>query len=36
IFSGRRWRTQVYPQLRDFIAAHTPASNGKAGANGKG
>ena len=36
IFSGRRWRTQVYPQLREFIAAHTPASNGKAGANGKG
>ena len=22
IFSGRRWRTQVYPQVRDFIAAH--------------
>ena len=20
IFSGRRWRTQVYPQVRDFIA----------------
>lgn len=28
IFSGRRWRTQVYPQVRDFIAAHAgkPAS----------
>ncbi|MBJ6983771.1 polyhydroxyalkanoate depolymerase [Luteimonas sp. MC1750] len=26
IFSGRRWRTQVYPQVRDFIAGHdTPA-----------
>jgi poly(3-hydroxybutyrate) depolymerase len=29
IFSGRRWRTQVYPQVRAFIAAHrgtaTPA-----------
>ncbi len=22
IFSGRRWRTQVYPQVRDFIARH--------------
>ena len=22
IFSGRRWREQVYPQLRDFIARH--------------
>ncbi|MHB8911728.1 MAG: polyhydroxyalkanoate depolymerase [Lysobacter sp.] len=22
IFSGRRWREQVYPQLRDFIAKH--------------
>ncbi|MBN3585986.1 hypothetical protein JYB64_26695, partial [Algoriphagus aestuarii] len=21
IFSGRRWREQVYPQVRDFIAA---------------
>ena len=25
IFSGRRWRTQVYPQVRDFIAAHSGA-----------
>jgi len=23
IFSGRRWRTQVYPQVRDFIAKYT-------------
>jgi poly(3-hydroxybutyrate) depolymerase len=23
IFSGRRWRTQVYPQVRDFIAKHS-------------
>ncbi|MFC7302428.1 polyhydroxyalkanoate depolymerase [Cognatiluteimonas weifangensis] len=23
IFSGRRWREQVYPQVRDFIAGHT-------------
>ena len=22
IFSGRRWRTQVYPQVKDFIARH--------------
>jgi poly(3-hydroxybutyrate) depolymerase len=22
IFSGRRWRTQVYPRVREFIAAH--------------
>jgi len=22
IFSGRRWRTQVYPQVRDFIGKH--------------
>ena len=22
IFSGRRWREQVYPQVRDFIAAN--------------
>ncbi|MGO4390582.1 polyhydroxyalkanoate depolymerase [Variovorax sp. M-6] len=22
IFSGRRWRDQVYPEVRDFIAAH--------------
>jgi len=22
IFSGRRWREQVYPRVRDFIAAH--------------
>ena len=25
IFSGRRWRTQVYPQVREFIAAHDGA-----------
>jgi poly(3-hydroxybutyrate) depolymerase len=22
IFSGRRWRTEVYPAVRDFIARH--------------
>ena len=25
IFSGRRWRTVVYPHVRDFIAQHTTA-----------
>jgi len=25
IFSGRRWRTIIYPQLRDFILAHNKA-----------
>ncbi len=24
IFSGRRWRNHVYPQVRDFIIAHQP------------
>ena len=24
IFSGRRWRQNVYPQVRDFIATHQP------------
>ncbi|MFC3551071.1 polyhydroxyalkanoate depolymerase [Lysobacter cavernae] len=27
IFSGRRWRTQVYPQVRDFIARHAEAAS---------
>ncbi|MBF5007439.1 polyhydroxyalkanoate depolymerase [Diaphorobacter caeni] len=26
IFSGRRWRDQVYPRVRDFILAHQPAA----------
>ncbi|MFC3813891.1 polyhydroxyalkanoate depolymerase [Lysobacter sp. GCM10012299] len=26
IFSGRRWRTEVYPQVRDFIARHAAAA----------
>jgi poly(3-hydroxybutyrate) depolymerase len=25
IFSGRRWRTIIYPQLRDFILQHNGA-----------
>jgi poly(3-hydroxybutyrate) depolymerase len=25
IFSGRRWRTQVYPQVREFIAEYSAA-----------
>jgi poly(3-hydroxybutyrate) depolymerase len=38
IFSGRRWRDHVYPQVRDFIAAHqvdaaaVPASRRRAAA----
>jgi hypothetical protein len=28
IFSGRRWRENVYPQVRDFIAAHRSAKAG--------
>jgi len=30
IFSGRRWRTIIYPQLRDFILEHTPKATRKA------
>ncbi|WP_036208973.1 polyhydroxyalkanoate depolymerase [Novilysobacter arseniciresistens] len=30
IFSGRRWRRQVYPQVRDFIARHAAASDATA------
>ena len=26
IFSGRRWREKVYPQVRDFIASHQTAA----------
>ncbi len=26
IFSGRRWREKVYPEVRHFIAAHQPAA----------
>jgi len=26
IFSGRRWREKVYPQVRDFILAHQPVA----------
>ncbi|WP_149194042.1 polyhydroxyalkanoate depolymerase [Luteimonas suaedae] len=29
IFSGRRWRTQVYPQVRDFIASHAQQPAGR-------
>ena len=44
IFSGRRWRTQVYPQVRDFIVMHdvaaakpaTPAPATKASRAGTG
>src|SRR5258705_7509933 len=27
IFSGRRWREKVYPQVRDFIAGHQTATS---------
>ncbi len=30
IFSGRRWRNEVYPRLREFIADYTPAASSKA------
>jgi poly(3-hydroxybutyrate) depolymerase len=26
IFSGRRWREVVYPNVRDFILKHQPAA----------
>jgi len=29
IFSGRRWREKVYPQVRDFIATHQGAAAAK-------
>ena len=29
IFSGRRWRTQVYPKVRDFIAGHDVVRAGR-------
>jgi len=34
IFSGRRWREVVYPQVRDFILAHQPDSATAASAAG--
>ena len=35
IFSGRRWREKVYPEVRDFIAAHQAASGKATAARGK-
>ncbi|HUG21116.1 polyhydroxyalkanoate depolymerase [Piscinibacter sp.] len=38
IFSGRRWRENVYPQVHAFIASHQDgpaAGKGRAGRNGK-
>ena len=32
IFSGRRWRTRVYPQVRDFIARYA-GQEGRLGGN---
>ena len=34
IFSGSRWRKTVYPQVRDFILSHQPASATAASAAG--
>lgn len=31
IFSGRRWRETIYPQLRDFIAEHSKPNSAPAG-----
>ena len=33
IFSGRRWREVVYPQVRDFIRAHAQAPKAATGKN---
>jgi poly(3-hydroxybutyrate) depolymerase len=30
IFSGRRWREKIYPQVRDFIASHQTRSTAAA------
>ena len=30
VFNGRRWRTEIYPRLRDFVAANELAARGKA------
>ncbi len=30
IFAGRRWRQQIYPHVRDFIARYDVAADGKA------
>ena len=35
IFSGRRWREKVYPEVRDFIAAHQASSGKATAARGK-
>jgi poly(3-hydroxybutyrate) depolymerase len=35
IFSGRRWRENVYPQVRDFIAAHQAPAVKPRNARGK-
>jgi poly(3-hydroxybutyrate) depolymerase len=32
IFAGRRWRENVYPRVRDFIAAHQRTASGAASA----
>ncbi|MDX9765635.1 MAG: hypothetical protein RBT79_11815, partial [Chiayiivirga sp.] len=32
IFSGRRWRETIYPQVRDFIRAHDTQKDTASGA----
>ena len=34
IFSGRKWREGVYPQIRDFIRQHGGATKAIAASNG--
>ncbi|WCM91096.1 polyhydroxyalkanoate depolymerase [Acidovorax sp. NCPPB 2350] len=34
IFSGRRWREVVYPQVRDFILAHNPQPSASGSVDG--
>jgi poly(3-hydroxybutyrate) depolymerase len=36
IFSGRRWREKVYPELRDFIAGHQGSASRKPAASKPG
>jgi poly(3-hydroxybutyrate) depolymerase len=36
IFSGRRWREKIYPQVRDFIASHQTRSTAATAAVKKG
>jgi poly(3-hydroxybutyrate) depolymerase len=35
IFSGRRWRERIYPQVRDFVAAHPESIRAGSRRNGR-